>query len=161
MPVTYVTHDLDARTLTIVADFAAPVDRVWQVYADASQLAQVWGAPDYPATIVHHDLTPGGEMRYYKTSPEGAVFHGLWRVLTVDEPHRLVFQDSFADEDYAITEALPVSQYSCAFAEHEGGTRATYVGVYPTSEGLQRLINMGMVEGMIAALAQIDALLAN
>jgi uncharacterized protein YndB with AHSA1/START domain len=34
MPVTDITPDIDARTLTIVADFAAPVERVWQVYAD-------------------------------------------------------------------------------------------------------------------------------
>lgn len=29
MPVTDVRHDLDSRTLTIVAEFAAPVDRIW------------------------------------------------------------------------------------------------------------------------------------
>ena len=34
MPVTDVHHDLDTRTLTITADFAAPVQRVWDVYAD-------------------------------------------------------------------------------------------------------------------------------
>ena len=38
MPVTDVTHDLDNRTLTIVADFAAPVERIWQVYADPRQI---------------------------------------------------------------------------------------------------------------------------
>ena len=42
MPVTDVTHDLDARTLTITADFAAPVERIWQVYADPRQLEKVW-----------------------------------------------------------------------------------------------------------------------
>jgi len=31
MPVTDVQHDLDTRTLTITADFAAPVQRVWDV----------------------------------------------------------------------------------------------------------------------------------
>ena len=45
MPVTDVQHDLDALTLTITADFAAPVDRVWQVYADPRQLERVWGPP--------------------------------------------------------------------------------------------------------------------
>ena len=38
MPVTDVQRDLDNRSLTIVADFAAPVERVWQVYADPRQL---------------------------------------------------------------------------------------------------------------------------
>ena len=36
MPVVDITKDLDALTLTIVADFAAPVERVWQLYADSA-----------------------------------------------------------------------------------------------------------------------------
>ncbi|MFT3876175.1 MAG: SRPBCC domain-containing protein [Propioniciclava sp.] len=160
MPVTHVTHDLDSRTLTIVADFAAPVERVWQVYADAAQLAQVWGPPTYPATFVRHELTPGGEMHYFMTSPEGERFYGLWRVLTVDEPHQFTFEDAFADENFAVAETLPVSHNTYAFAEHEGGTRATYTGVYPSAEALQQVLEMGMVEGATLSLNQIDALLA-
>jgi len=38
MPVTDITKDLDNRTLTITADFAAPVERIWQLYADPRQL---------------------------------------------------------------------------------------------------------------------------
>jgi uncharacterized protein YndB with AHSA1/START domain len=41
MPVTDVQQDLDTLTLTITADFAAPVQRIWQVYADPRQLEKV------------------------------------------------------------------------------------------------------------------------
>lgn len=160
MPVTDVTHDLDSRTLTIVADFAAPVERVWQVYADADQLSQVWGPPGYPATFVRHELTPGGELHYYMTSPEGERFHGLWRVLTVDEPRQFTFEDAFADEHYHAVESMPVSHNTYSFAEHDGGTRATYVGVYASAEALQQVLDMGMIEGSTLAIAQIDTLLA-
>lgn len=34
MPVTDITHDLDDLTITITAQFAAPVERIWQIYAD-------------------------------------------------------------------------------------------------------------------------------
>ena len=50
MPVTDVRHDPDALTLTITADFAAPVERVWEVYADPRQLERVWGPPTHPAS---------------------------------------------------------------------------------------------------------------
>jgi uncharacterized protein YndB with AHSA1/START domain len=43
MPVTDVRHDPDNLTLTITAEFAAPVERIWQVYADPRQLEKVWG----------------------------------------------------------------------------------------------------------------------
>ena len=86
MPVTDVRHDPDALTLTITADFAAPVERVWQVYADPRQLEKVWGPPTYPATVVDHDLRPGGRITYFMTGPEGDKHAGYWEVTTVDEP---------------------------------------------------------------------------
>lgn len=70
MPVTDVKQDLDNLTLTITADFAAPVERVWQVYADPRQLEKIWGPPGYPATVVDHNLRPGGRTTYYMTGPE-------------------------------------------------------------------------------------------
>ncbi len=97
MPVTDVTHDLDARTLTIVADFAAPPKRIWEVYADPRQLERIWGPPTYPATFVDHDLVPGGRMNYYMTSPEGERYYGYWEVASVDEPSGFTFDDGFAD----------------------------------------------------------------
>jgi uncharacterized protein YndB with AHSA1/START domain len=71
MPVTNVSHDADALTLTITAEFAAPRARIWQIYADPRQLEKIWGPPTYPATVVDHEFTPGGRVTYYMTGPEG------------------------------------------------------------------------------------------
>jgi uncharacterized protein YndB with AHSA1/START domain len=160
MPVTDVTHDIDARTLTIVADFAAPPLRVWQVYADPRQLERVWGPPTYPATVVDHDLRPGGRMTYYMTSPEGQKFAGYWEIVSVDEPTSFTFDDGFAHDDFTPNADLPVSRNEFRFAEHDGGTRATYVSTYATAEGLQKVLDMGVVEGATGAINQIDDLLA-
>ena len=46
MPVTDVQQDLDNLTLTITADFAAPVERIWQVYADPASAGEGVGAAD-------------------------------------------------------------------------------------------------------------------
>ncbi|MDQ3900331.1 MAG: SRPBCC domain-containing protein, partial [Actinomycetota bacterium] len=78
MPVTDVQHDLDNLTLTITADFAVPVERIWQVYSDPRQLEKVWGPPTYPATVVDHDLTPGGRVTYFMTGREGDKHAGYW-----------------------------------------------------------------------------------
>lgn len=71
MPVIDITKDPDARTLTITAHFAAPVERVWRIYEDPRQLEQVWGPPQYPATFVAHELRPGTRTTYYMASPRG------------------------------------------------------------------------------------------
>ena len=60
MTVTRVHKDLTALTLTVHAEFASDVDRVWQLWADPRRLERWWGPPMFPATFVAHDLSPGG-----------------------------------------------------------------------------------------------------
>ena len=160
MPVTDVHHDLETLTLTIVADFAAPVQRVWQIYADPRQLEKVWGPPEYPATVVDHDLRPGGRVTYFMTGPDGDKHAGYWEITAVDAPRSFSFDDGFADLDFTPNPDLPVSTNVFTFAEHEDGTRATYVSTYASAEALQQVLDMGVVEGASSAINQIDGLLA-
>lgn len=160
MPVIDVTKDLNALTLTITAEFAAPVERVWQIYADPRQLEQVWGPPTYPATFLEHDLSPGGRVTYFMTGPEGDKHAGWWKVTSVDAPHRLTFEDGFADADFNPIQEMPVSQNVYDFEAIRGRTRATYHTTYATAEALQQVLEMGMEEGTREAIGQIDAFLA-
>ncbi|HET9501860.1 MAG TPA: SRPBCC domain-containing protein [Marmoricola sp.] len=160
MPVTDVQHDLDNLTLTITAEFAASIERVWQVYADPRQLERVWGPPTYPATVVDHDLTPGGRVTYFMTSPEGEKHAGWWEVTAVDAPRHLAFDDGFADTDFNPLPDLPVSHNDYTFEEADGRTRAVFLSSYASAEELQQVLDMGIVEGATSALNQIDDLLA-
>ena len=160
MPVTDVQHDPDSRTLTLVAEFAAPPSRIWQVYADPRQLEKVWGPPTYPATVVDHDLRPSGRMTYFMTGPEGDKHAGYWDITTVDEPRGFSFDDGFADLDFNPDPALPVSANVYTFTGRDGGTRATYVSTFASAEGLQQVLDMGIVEGASSAINQIDELIA-
>jgi uncharacterized protein YndB with AHSA1/START domain len=160
MPVVDITKDIDTRTPTITADFAAPPARVWALYADPRQLEKVWGPPEYPATFVEHDLRPGGRMSYYLTSPEGEKFAGYWEVTEVEEPHRFAFRDGFADAEMKPNPHLPVSESVYTFAAHEGGTRAVFTSTYATAEAMQQILDMGMEEGATTGINQIDGFLA-
>jgi uncharacterized protein YndB with AHSA1/START domain len=162
MPVTDVHHDLDSLTLTITADFAAPVERVWQVYADPRQLERVWGPPTHPATFVDHDLVPGGRMTYFMTSPEGEKYYAYWDVVTVSEPTSFTFRDGFAlDATFARNPDLPESTNTYELTATDTGTRATYVATYASADALQQVLDMGVVEGSTLAINQIDELLAS
>jgi uncharacterized protein YndB with AHSA1/START domain len=162
VPVTDVAHDLDSLTLVITAEFAAPIERVWQVYADPRQLEQVFGPPSHPATFVAHELAPGGAAHYFMTSPEGEKYYGWWRIITVDEPNSFTFDDGFAGDDtFAPLADMPVSRNVYAFESIDGGTRATFTGTYESAAGLQQVLDMGVVEGATSAINQIDTLLAS
>lgn len=160
MPVTDITKDVDNRTLTITADFTAPVERVWALYADARQLEQVWGPPTYPATFVDHDLRAGTRSTYYMTSPEGEKFGGYWDITSVDEPNQFSFRDGFADADLTPKTDLPVSESVYTFEATQGGTRAVFTSTYATAQDLQTVLDMGMEEGARESINQIDGFLA-
>ncbi|GAA2362316.1 SRPBCC domain-containing protein [Streptomyces cuspidosporus] len=159
MSVTSVDKDLDNLTLTLIADFAAPVDRVWQLWADPRQLERWWGPPTYPATVEQYDLTPGGEVTYFMTGPEGDKHHGWWRVASVNPPTSLEFLDGFAHEDGKPNDEMPTTTMRVRLTEHEGGTRMELRSVFDSREQMERMAEMGMVEGLRQAAGQMDALL--
>ncbi len=160
MPVTTIDKDPDGLSLTITADFAAPVERIWQIYADPRQLEKIWGPPTHPATFVEHDLTPGGRVTYFMTGPDGEKYPGYWRIRSVERAKSLTFEDGFADADFNPVPDMPVSVNVYSFAEQAGGTRVTYRTIYATAEALQQVLDMGMEEGIKLAIGQIDDLVA-
>jgi uncharacterized protein YndB with AHSA1/START domain len=159
MSVTSLDKDLDNLTLTLIADFSAPVERVWQLWADPRQLERWWGPPTYPATVEEHDLTPGGEVTYFMTGPEGDKFRGWWRVTSVDAPTSLEFTDGFADADGVPSTDMPTTATRVTFTERDSGTRMEMRSVFDTREQMDQLMKMGMEEGLREAVGQMDGLL--
>lgn len=160
MAVTQVDKDPRALTMTITAHFDAPVGRVWRMWEDPRRLERWWGPPTYPATVVDHDLTPGGSVTYFMTGPEGDRHRGWWRILAVDAPRRLEFEDGFADAAGDPDPDLPVMTVRVTLDEEPGGaTRMTVETRFPTREAMEQILAMGAEEGMTSAMAQIDELL--
>lgn len=60
MPVIGSEIDREALSLVVTAEFDAPVDRVWQLWADPRQLERWWGPPGWPASFPQHDMVVGG-----------------------------------------------------------------------------------------------------
>jgi uncharacterized protein YndB with AHSA1/START domain len=158
---TTVDKDLAAHTMTVTTELDATVERAWQLWADPRQLERWWGPPTYPATVVDHDLVAGGRVTYFMTSPEGEKFHGMWDLVSVDPPHRLELRDSFADDSGAKNESLPTTTMTMTLTERAGGgTTMTLHSQFPSLEAMEQLVNMGMEEGLQAALTQIEGILA-
>jgi uncharacterized protein YndB with AHSA1/START domain len=161
MPVTSVTTDLEALSMTLVADFPVPVERLWGAFADPRKLERFWGPPGYPATFDAYDLRPGGTAHYWMTSPEGDKFHGRWEFVEVEEPNRIVVLDSFADAHGEADTSMAPGRMTFSFESTQQGSRYTAVSTNETLEDLEKLIAMGQVEGMTQAMGQLDAVLAD
>lgn len=150
----------EALSLTLVAEFDAGVERVWQLFEDPRQLERWWGPPTYPATFYKHDFVPGGGASYYMTSPEGEKSHGWWEFTSIDAPHRLEFNDGFADSDGNPTGDLGVSHARVSLEPLGERTRMTMLSTFESEEQLEQIMAMGMEEGLKEAAGQMDGILA-
>jgi uncharacterized protein YndB with AHSA1/START domain len=160
MTVTRVEKDFDNLTLTLIAEFDAPVEQVWQLWADPRLLERWWGPPSHPATVEKHHLAPGGEVAYFLTGPEGRASSGWWRITSVDPPRSLEFVDGWADQDGTPIPDGPTTAIRVRLTEHDGGTRMEVRSVFESREHMERIVRMGAVDAMQEAFGQMDALLA-
>ncbi|MGO2140192.1 MAG: SRPBCC family protein [Leucobacter sp.] len=157
MPITAVTQDTEALTLTVVADFTVSVRRLWDAYLDPRQIERFWGPPTFPATFTRHDGYPGGVSNYRMTGPEGEVSAGYWNWVAVDEGSSFEVRDGFALEDGTPNAEMPDMRMTFDFAETALGSRLTTTTYFNSLDELEQLRAMGMEEGMRLAMGQIDA----
>jgi uncharacterized protein YndB with AHSA1/START domain len=156
MTVVAVDRDSAALTLTIVSEFGASVERVWQVWADPRQLERWWGPPNFPATVVDHDLTEGGRVTYYMTGPDGERLHGWRRIISVDPPWALEFEEGCGPPN----EHLPATTAEVRLVGTPEKTTMTIITRFASIADMELLLGIGKGEGTRLAVGQIDAILA-
>jgi uncharacterized protein YndB with AHSA1/START domain len=161
MPITEVSSNAEALTLTIIADYPVPVARLWDAYADPRQLERFWGPEQWPATFTRHDMAVGGRSQYYMTGPDGTIAGGWFRFLAVEPNTRFEVEDGFSDEHGNPNDAMPTMRMTFNFAATASGSRCTTTTYFSSVESMEQLVQMGMMEGMRSAMGQIDAVLAD
>lgn len=154
-----VDQDFDALTLTVTATFDHPVEKVWDLYADPRKLERWWGPPGAPATVVEHDLRPGGMVHYFMTIEGDQEHHGRWDVESVDAPNGFVVLDRFAHPDGSPSDDMPATTMAYTFTPTDTGTQMVCVAQYTSREGLEQVLAMGVVDGLKGSMSQMDAIL--
>ena len=161
MPVTSVDKDLRTLTMTIVSDFNVPVRRLWDAYADPRQIEKFWGPVEWPATFTRHDMAAGGRSSYVMTGPDGETSGGYWEFVSVEAQHSFEVLDGFANADGTPNTEMPTMRMVYTFEATADGSRLTAVTYFSSADELEQLLKMGMEEGTLSAMSQIDAVVAD
>lgn len=160
MAVTDVKKDFDALSLTITSEFGAAIERVWELWADPRKLEYWWGPPTYRVTFTDYRFAAGNTVRYSMTSPEGNRHHGWWRLLSLDAPSRLVFEDGFADDGGHPNTELPVTRNVVTLTQvSTTRTQMVIVTTFASREAMEQVLEMGFAEVMSRSAGQMDELL--
>ena len=99
------------------------------------------------------------QSRYYMTSPEGEKHFGWWRIDVIDDQRHLEFANGFAGDDGEPVPDLAPAGGIVELESDGGRTRMLVRTQFIDVEQMERMLGMGMQEGMGMALGQIDALL--
>ena len=84
--------------LVIERIFDAPRELVWKAWTEPARLAQWWGPKGFDMQVARMDFRPGGVFHYSMRSPAGQELWGKFVYREIVAPERLVFINSFADE---------------------------------------------------------------
>ncbi len=161
MPVTSVTSDPEALTLTLVGDYPVPVERLWSAFSDPRQLERFWGPPEWPATFSRHDMVEGGRSVYTMTGPDGETSSGYWTFTAIDPGRRIEVVDGFADDGGESNDEMPSMKMVMVFTSIAEGSRYTITTTFTDLASMEQLTEMGMVEGATSAMSQIDDVVAD
>ncbi len=157
---TEIVRNLEEKSLLVSRAFNAPLANVWRAFTESELLDQWWAPAPWCAETKSMDFSVGGYWHYAMISPENQQHWGRMDYLAIDHHKSFRLEDGFCDEEGNINPALPVSKGQITFTETAGGTRVEFRMVYPTEADLQKIIEMGVEQGIAACFDQLGILLS-
>lgn len=158
----------EREELTIVHEFNAPKELVFNAFANEEALAQWWGPVECKNSVLKLDFKRGGFF-HYKMEKDGKVNYGRFTFGEIKPYDLLEFANSFSDEKGNIISApfdieLPLKiLYRLTFTENMGKTKITMTAqpVNATSKEIInfRSINKNVKQGFGATFNQLAAYL--
>lgn len=151
--------DKEKNTLTIRREFLADRGLVWDCYTK-SELLDQWFAPAPLTTKTKSmDFSEGGHWHYAMVEPNGTEYWGYTEYLTIKAIDYYTALDAFSNAQGEINNDLPRSEWLVTFSDKGANTIVETITTYKSLSDLEKVIAMGMEQGMIATLQKLDELL--
>jgi len=152
------TVDKPTKTVVVNAEFAAGLDLVWDAYTKAELLDQWWAPKPFASRTKVMDFREGGRRFYAMVSPDGHERWSVQRYTSITPKTNFKLFNAFADKDE--NPELPGSDWDLNFSEQNGATKVR-VSIYNESlERLERMVEMGVKEGTMMQIKNLEELLA-
>lgn len=151
--------DRQSNTITVKREFAAKRQLVWDCYT-RSELLDRWFAPRPLATRTKSmDFREGGHWHYAMIMPDGTEYWSRQDYVSIQPLERYTARDVFSDETGAVNPVLPQSQLDITFTEFGEHTLVQTIVTYASLADLEKVIEMGIRDGLTSTLERLDELL--
>jgi uncharacterized protein YndB with AHSA1/START domain len=167
MDKTKVTKDLDKKLLTLERTLDAPKAKLWQAFSDKDWFVKWWGPEGWETTVKEFDFKSGGRNHYAMKCVDesqgewfGQESWGLMEYESIKEPDSFSYKDYFANEDGTTQSGMPVTAITVELVEADGKTNMITHCHGETAEEIEKLMEMGMVEGFSSSMNKLEKLMA-
>lgn len=151
--------DEDESSITVKREFAGRRQLVWDCHTKRELLDQ-WFAPKPLTTKTKHmEFAEGGYWHYAMLMPDGQAFWSRLDYQTISPIDGYTALDGFCDDAGTVNVEMPRAKWSVEFAESGDRTLVTTTVRYNSPEDVQKVIAMGMKDGMTSTLERLDELL--
>jgi uncharacterized protein YndB with AHSA1/START domain len=149
----------EKNTLTIRREFLAGRQLIWNCYTRSEYLDQ-WFAPKPLITKTKSmDFREGGHWHYAMVDPGGTEYWGLTEYLEIKPIDYYTALDAFSNAAGEINKDLPRAKWLVSFSNKEANALVETIVSYDSLSDLEKVIEMGMEQGMMATLEKLDELL--
>jgi uncharacterized protein YndB with AHSA1/START domain len=151
------TVDKTTKTVFIKREFAAELPLVWDAFTKAELLDQ-WVAPKpWMSKTKYMDFKVGGRRFYAMVSPEGLERWAIQEYTSISPKTNFKMHNTFADKDE--NPELLGSDWDFSFSEQDGITKLSLVITNESLERMEKMIEMGFVEGYKMTIDNLEELL--
>jgi len=158
---TQFSRDLPNKKMTVVREFAAPVDQVWKAWTTPELLDQWWAPLPFKAVTVSMNLKEGGRWFYYMLGPQGEKHHCCIDYKKIQTGKMFSGMDAFCDEKGNLNLEFPRMEWETRFLPSPSGTRVEVQIQFASEADLLKIAEMGFQEGFTMAHGNLDLLLAS
>ncbi len=142
------TVETKEKAIIFTRTFDAPRELVFETYTTCEHLMNWWGPRTWPLNYCKMDFRPGGTWHYCMKGPnEGDESWGIAKYKEIDEPEKIVYNDYFSDKDGNINSDMPAFDTIITFSKDGNKTIVKVVSEVGSKEEVDKLVEMGMIEG--------------
>ena len=151
------TVNKPAKMVYITREFDAELPLVWDAFTKAELLDQ-WVAPKpWSARTKHMNFEVGGRRFYAMVSPEGQERWAVQEFTSITPKTNFKMYNTFSDENE--NRQLPGSDWDYTFSENNGITKVSISIFNESLERLEKMIEMGFVQGFKMSVENLEELL--
>ncbi|MGD7045794.1 SRPBCC family protein [Jeotgalibacillus proteolyticus] len=144
----------EGNTLITERTFSVSQERLFQAFTNSNELEAWWGPEGWQTENKRFEFEPGGIWHYcMKCEDEsqgdfyGMESWGIGKFKEIQAPERFHYEDMFSDPEGNVNTEMPAMDIKVEFKPADGGTMVVTTTTFDSPETLEKMSEMGMIEG--------------